>query len=168
MVRLADFGNHAAVKTLRNVLLLSVAVAAATFIVRRILHANATGLDHEKARELLQQVHAAYAATLAALDPNEREDATFEERDAKAASAAEALRQSLETVRPLLAPRFGLALSSFVDHVSTAQLQIMAFAINRKNRGLPDSAEAENETEDRRVFERNAQPLFEDLVSALA
>jgi len=58
--------------------------------------------------------------------------------------------------------------TALVDAVASAQVQLMAFAINRKNRGLPDAAQAKAEDTDRRTFVETVGPVYRRLVEALS
>ncbi len=127
-----------------------------------------SGLSTAEARELVGVLEAAYASTLAAFDPTADEPTDYEARDVRASADAVALQRTLDTVRAGLTSELAEVSQAFADNVAAAQLQIMAFAINRKNRGLPDSAEAEAETTDLNDFKRLAEPLYHRLVSALA
>ncbi|MBC5800990.1 MAG: hypothetical protein GIW94_13625 [Candidatus Eremiobacteraeota bacterium] len=120
-----------------------------------------------RAGELLGAVQAAYASTLAAFDTTGGETTDYEGRDARASADAQALQRILETIRSELAPDLLQTCESLSDNIASAQLQLMAFAINRKNRGLPDSAETEAESFDRNEFKQNTEPLYNRLIAAL-
>lgn len=151
------------------------ALAAAAYGVKSLLDfvqtkqsdGKARDLPTSQARELLSAVQAAYASTLAAFDSTGEDATDYEARDARAAADAQELQRVLETVRSDLAPDLLQASESFNDNIASAQLQLMAFAINRKNRGLPDSAETEAETYDRKEFKENTEPLYSRLIDAL-
>jgi len=127
-----------------------------------------TGLSASQARELLSIVQSAYASTLAAFDSSGVDASDYESRDARAAADAEALQRTLDAMQPKLAADLRETLRAFIERVASAQLQIMAFAINRKNRGWPDSAEAQAETSDLNEFKQAAEPLYSRLVGAFA
>ncbi|MBV9103401.1 MAG: hypothetical protein JO060_07400 [Candidatus Eremiobacteraeota bacterium] len=155
-------------KTLRWILPSALGLIVAAILLGRIARTRAIGISSAQAQRLVSLLQAAYASTVAALEPTAVDASDFDERDARAASDAEALRQGFDEVRSTLAPGLSSAVAAFVDHIITARVQIAAFAINRKNRGLPDAAQAEAETEDRRNFQQNAQPVLSHLVAALS
>ncbi|MDQ2907752.1 MAG: hypothetical protein M3R44_00195 [Candidatus Eremiobacteraeota bacterium] len=149
----------------------AVAVLGAKFLTGSIgskrADAGAGSLSTAQTDELIGVVQAAYESTLAAFDPSGDEATDYEVRDARASSDADALQRTLDAVRSGLKSDLAQVSQAFADNIASAQLQIMAFAINRKNRGLPDSAQAEAETSDLKDFKRNAEPLYQRLVSAL-
>ena len=123
--------------------------------------------DDLQARQLLALVSAAYTSTVNAFDPSGDESSDFDERDAKAAEDAQALQRTFEFAQNTLPAPLQVVCHELVEHVTAAQLQIMAFAINRKNRGFPDSVQAEAEGEDRKQFKRDVEPLYKQLITAL-
>lgn len=131
-------------------------------------HATNIGADASHSPELLRAAVAAYTSTLAAFDSTGDEATDYAGRDARAAEDAAALQRALDAVLPGLTPDLRQASQAFVDNIASAQLQIMAFAINRKNRGLPDSAEAEAEKSDLKEFKRSTEPLYKRLVGTLS
>jgi len=143
-------------------------VVGVSVLARRWWNGRATGLDPQQTGELLSVVQAAYDSTLAAFAVGGDKPSLFDECDARAAADAERLQRVYGTLAPAVAPRLAPLLAAFVDAVSAAQLQIMAFAINRKNRGLPDGAQTEAEVEDRNAFERRARPIYAQLRAAFS
>jgi hypothetical protein len=137
-------------------------------LARRRGGGGRTGLDAAQGQELLAAVKASYASTLAAFDPSGDELGAFAERDARAAADAEALQRTFERVKPALRTGIVPSVTAFADAVAEAQVQIMAFAINRKNRGLPDAAQSEAEGDDLRSFETGTKGLYQQLVSAFS
>jgi len=110
---------------------------------------------------------AAYASTRAAFSPSGADVSEFDARDAQARADADALRAAAESVMPALPPELAAKLQSFLDNVAAAQVQVMAFAINRKNHGVPDAAHTKTEAADLAEFERSNQPLLNELLSSL-
>lgn len=108
----------------------------------------------------------AYESTLAALDPKVTENEACESYDKKAAEDAEALQGAYTAAATELPEGSRDAYGAIVERVQQAQLQIMAFAINRKNRGKADAAETEAERRDRDEFRREVGPLYKALVAA--
>jgi hypothetical protein len=140
---------------------------AAALVVRLLRNGQKAGLDQAAAAELLSSIQAAYGSTLAALDAAGTSD-EFDARDARAAADAARLERTFEGCRNELTARLLPSVSTFVDCVRAAQVQIMAFAVNRKNRGLPDAAQAAAEAADRRSFRREAAPLVAALAATLS
>ena len=155
-------------KRMLTILMALAAGTLATMLGLRYARLKATGLASEQAREIIDAIRRCYESTLAALDPNPAEGTTFEQRDARATADAERLRRVVNGLRPVLNPRLMVSVESFVDSITSAQVQIMAFAINRKNRGLPDAAQSEAEQQDRRAFQQTAEPIVEQLTKALS
>ncbi len=124
-------------------------------------------IDEEQRRRLREAVENGYASTVAAFATS-GENADYEARDARAEQDAERLQQTFSAVRSDLAPELASACEAMVERVASAQLQLMAFAINRKHRGLPDGAQAEAEIDDRKAFTREIEPLYERLKASLS
>jgi hypothetical protein len=143
-------------------------VLATLVVIGRKLAGKATGLDRAQAGELLGAIRSAYASTLLAFDASGDEAIDFNQRDARAAADAQNLERAFAAAKPALSAKFAPAVAAFVDAVSAAQVQLMAFAINRKNRGLPDAAQTELENNGRRAFKRETQPVYEQLIGALS
>jgi hypothetical protein len=150
----------------RFFLSLTLVLAIVLFWTRRAAGQRPLGLGPERARTLRDALSGAYQATLAAFDPDGESEAAFAERDARAAEAADELKKRVEEVGLSVPSSFARALEAFSQNVADAQLQIMAFAINRKNRN-PDSAQAEMETADRRAFKDEAEQAYSKLIAAL-
>lgn len=153
-------------KSKRFVVILGILAAVVAFVARRVLAQKATGLASGQAREFRAAIEAAYASTLAAFGANGDSDPAALEERAKA--DAQALESAFEAVRPALSERLAPAVASFVESITAAQVQLMAFAINRKNRDPNDPAQAELERDDRTAFKRITEPLLAQLVSALS
>ncbi|GAC1568548.1 MAG: hypothetical protein NVS2B3_12770 [Vulcanimicrobiaceae bacterium] len=107
----------------------------------------------------------AYTTTLAALDPKVTDAATCERHDAEATAGLEAFREAVEARSSALPEALRRETTAFLERLDAAQLRIMAFAINRKNRGEADSAETEAERRERAQFRRDAGPAYEALRS---
>ena len=161
-------GNHFVVTFKRFVVFLGIVSAALAFVGRYVAGQKASGLNSVQQRELLAAVHAAHASTLAAFEPSGEDSGDFEARDARAAADAAVLERAYATTRPAVAAWLLPTVTSFVETVTAAQVQIMAFAINRKNRGLPDSAQADAERDDGAQFKRAAAPLLARLAEVLS
>ena len=86
----------------------------------------------------------------------------------QAQADADRLEKVFSSKRGELSPELTSSCEAMIDRITAAQLQLMAFAINRKNRGLPDSAQAEAELADRKAFQDGAQTLLERLKSPLS
>ncbi len=113
-----------------------------------------------------EAIETSYASTVAAFALL-GEEADYATHDAKAQQDADRLQQLFDSVRPELSPELAKDCEAVVDRIAAAQLQLMAFAINRKNRGMPDNAQAETELADRKAFQEEAAPLFERIKSTL-
>ncbi|MEO6990133.1 MAG: hypothetical protein ABI346_08755 [Candidatus Baltobacteraceae bacterium] len=155
-------------KSKRVIVLFGILAAVVAYLVRQVRSAAATGLDQAQNRRLLAAIQAARASTMAAFDSNAPDASQAEARDQKAAADAGALCRAFEDLQPLLRPRIGPVVASFVETIAAAQLQIMAFAINRKNRGNPDATQIEAERNERAEFRQKAEPLVASLVQALS
>jgi hypothetical protein len=155
-------------KPKRWLFFLGVLIAGLAFLARRFANAKATGLDRTQAQELLTVMQAAYGSTLGAFEPSGDQLTVFDERDATAATDAEALRKTFEALESRLAAHVAPSVKAFVEAIAAAQLQIMAFAINRKNRGLPDAVQNEAEHDDRQAFRRQTEPIYKELVTAFS
>ena len=161
-------------RSLRKFIAALVAAGAAVAVGRALLARGAAiafrnsvgSLDGQAKRDLLEALENGYASTLGAFATAADREA-YEARDAQAKRDAETLRTRFTSVRTFLAPEFEEACEAFVERVTAAQLQLMAFAINRKHHGLPDAAQTEAEIADRANFKKEAAPLFEQLTSAL-
>lgn len=117
-------------------------------------------------RELRDAIESGYASTLAAFTVDGA-DVDFEGHDARAKHDAEKLEAIFATIRPDLTPEIASFCEALVERVASAQLKLMAFAINRKNRGLPDSAQIETEIADRAALVREIEPLYQRLTASL-
>jgi predicted component of type VI protein secretion system len=151
-------------KWLRRLLIAGLIGLSVRAVVRWIGARNDSGLDADQTKNLLAAIGAAYHSTVEALEASADGNA----RDARAASDAEALRAAVAAVTPTLSARLQPLASGLVDAVASAQVQIMAFAINRKNRGLPDAVQTKAEDTDRRAFVETAGPVYRRLVEALS
>jgi len=109
----------------------------------------------------------AYDATVAALDPRVVDLDACEQRDKEAAEYAEALQALYSSTSSDVPEAVRNEYGTLVERVAQAQLQIMAFAINRKNRGEPDSAQTEAEQRDRDEFKREVAPTYGAVLKAL-
>jgi hypothetical protein len=125
-----------------------------------------SGLDGDQAKTLVAAIRAAYDSTVQAFETSG--DGDGDARDERAASAAEALRRTVDAMKPALSPRLQPLVTSLVDALATAQVQIMAFAINRKNRGVPDAAQTKAEDADRQAFVETAGPIYQRLLAGLS
>jgi predicted component of type VI protein secretion system len=151
-------------KWLRRLIVAGLIGLALRAVARWVGARKDSGLDPDQAMRLLAAIRAAYDSTIRALEPSADGDA----RDAKAASDAEALRAVVDAVKPRLSARLQPLATALVDAVASAQVQIMAFAINRKNRGLPDAAQTKAEDADRRTFVETVGPVYRRLIEALS
>lgn len=115
--------------------------------------------ESEQLHDMREAMERSYASTMAAFSV-QGEDADYERHDADAKRDAERLQASFESARSALAPELAQPGAAFVERIATAQLQLMAFAINRKNRGAPDSAAVEAEIADREAFKKEIEPLY--------
>ncbi|GAC1308983.1 MAG: hypothetical protein NVSMB19_22470 [Vulcanimicrobiaceae bacterium] len=109
----------------------------------------------------------AHDATMDALDPKVVDPDVCELRDKRAAEHAEALQRAYESTAAELPDQLRTEYGAVVDRIQQAQLQIMAFAINRKNRGEPDSAQTEAERRDREELRHDVAPAYTALLQAL-
>jgi hypothetical protein len=151
-------------KWLRRLIVAGLIGLALRAVVRWIGARDGSGLEGDQAKKLLAAIRAAYDSTVQALETSGDGDA----RDARAASAAQALRRTVDAMKPALSARLQPLVTSLVDALATAEVQIMAFAINRKNRGVPDAAQTKAEDADRRAFVDSASPIYERLVEGLS
>ena len=131
----------------------------------RAFRATVGNVDADALRRLREAAEAAHASTVAAFATAGDSD-DFDARDALAAANAERLASAVAAVRDDLAPGLREACDAMLERVSSAQLQLMAFAINRKNRGTPDAAQTEAETADRKAFQQEIDPLYRTLRDA--
>ncbi len=115
--------------------------------------------ESEQLRDMREAMERSYASTMAAFSV-QGEDADYERHDADAKRDAERLQASFESARSALGPELAEPSAAFVERIATAQLQLMAFAINRKNRGVPDSAALGAEIADREAFKKEIEPLY--------
>ncbi|GAC1497474.1 MAG: hypothetical protein NVS1B2_19430 [Vulcanimicrobiaceae bacterium] len=120
----------------------------------------------ERVAGLREAIDDSYRATLDAF-ATDGDDTEFERRDERSKLAAQRLQDAVEAARAKLGPEVAGACETLVSHISAAQVQLMAFAINRKNRGLPDAAEIEMETADRRAWTADIAPVYERLMTVL-
>lgn len=123
-------------------------------------------LDLDHVRDLRVAVEHGYDSTIAAFATS-GDDAQYEARDARAEADAQQLRETFERLRAQLAPELAIACEALVERVSGAQMKLMAFAINRKNRGLPDGAQVEAEASDRKAFRQEIEPIYAHLKTVL-
>jgi len=151
-------------------------IAIAVLLAARSLRANrataafrrAVGaIDEPRLRNLLAQAEAAALAMSAALEPGDsvrdRDD-----RDARAAAALREMEAAVTASANELAPAFASSLATFVAELASAQVRLMAFAMNRRNHGEAVSAESKAELHAREAFEREVRPLLATLRSASA
>jgi hypothetical protein len=117
-------------------------------------------------RPISDAIETSYGSTIAAFALH-GEEADYEAHDARAQQDAERLQQLFLSMRSDLSPELASSCEAVIDRIAAAQLQLMAFAINRKNRGLPDSAQAKAEIADREAFQDDVAPLFERVRAAL-
>ncbi len=129
-----------------------------------LLHSIATAGRHEESqakpsteitpvlREVLAAVGKAYESTWLAFDTNVKDVSEFDVRDARAKNDAAAAATLFNERGDELPQELRPTIATLVERVEAAQLQLMAFAINRKNRGEPDAAQAEAELADRQAF----------------
>ena len=155
----------------KAILLVTTAAAlVVTFIVRR------SGLgkprvpdlalpDKEALMHLGTTMRDVREATLAAFTQHP-DDAEFTKDEMAARVEFSKLQASLADVRDTIPGEVRDACDRFVELATEAQLQLMAFAINRKNRGTPDSAQEEAEAHDRKQFRTGVAELNDRLVSA--
>jgi hypothetical protein len=151
-------------KWLRRLIVAGLIGLAVRALLRWIGGRAGSGLDGDRAKDLLAAARAAYDSTVRAFETSGDGDA----RDAQAASDAQALRTMAQEMKPALSARLQQVLSSFLDALATSEVQIMAFAINRKNRGAPDAAQTKAEDADRRAFVESVHPIFQRLTEALS
>jgi hypothetical protein len=151
-------------KWLRRLIVAGLIGLAVRALVRWIGGRAGSGLDGDRAKDLLAAARAAYDSTVQAFETSADGDA----RDARAAADAQALRMMAQELKPALSARLQPVLSSFLDALATSEVQIMAFAINRKNRGTPDAAQTKAEDADRRAFVESVRPIYERLTEALS
>ena len=126
-----------------------------------------TAATSPQLRPIAEAIETSYASTIAAFALH-GEEADYETHDAQAQRDADRLQQVFSSMHADLSPELASSCEAVIDRIAAAQLQLMAFAINRKNRGLPDSAQAEAELADRRAFEDDTAPLFERVKAALS
>ena len=134
-----------------------------TLIFKRSVH----GLSRDESASVSCALNAAFVATHEAFQIAPGDAAS--ENDARVTRASEAAAKfnlAIEAAAPRLG-RLADGCAKFGQLVSDAQLQVMAFAINRKNRGETGGADFESEIADRKVFMRDAQPIVHDLSAAL-
>ncbi len=151
----------------------AVALPLAVIAGRRLIASSAARsarraiqtLDPSEVPTLRRAIEGAYQATLHAFKISS-EDTDFDERDRAAAAAAERLHGLVESTRSRLAPDLASACDALDARLSAANVQLMAFAINRKNRGLPDAAALETETADRRALTKELEPVYTRLLAA--
>ncbi len=153
-------------KWLRRLIVAGLIGLAVRAVVRWIGARKQTGLDGDQAQALIAAIRVAYDSTVQAFETSG--DSDGDARDARAAAAAEALRTTADALKPALSARLQPRVASLVDAVATAQVQIMAFAINRKNRGVPDAAQTKAEDADRQAFVETAGPIYQRLVEGLS
>jgi len=122
--------------------------------------------EHETLRRLREALDLSYRSTIAAF-ATQADEAEYEATDAQAQRDADCLQEVFTEAQSDLGAEFVDEYRAIVERITSAQLQLMAFAINRKNRGLPDSAQAEAEATDRRVFETDTAPFYARLRAAL-
>jgi hypothetical protein len=151
-------------KWLRRLIVAGLIGLALRALLRWIGTRAGSGLDGDRAKDLLAAARAAYDSTIQAFETSEDGDA----RDARAAADAQTLRTLVQTIKPQLSARLEPLVSSLLDALATSEVQIMAFAINRKNRGTPDAAQAKAEDADRRDFVERVSPIYRRLVEALS
>ena len=89
------------------------------------------------------------------------------ERVSRANEAATTFSRVVNTVTPRLG-MLSEECATLVQLLNNVQIQIMAFAINRKNRGETDEINFEAESAGRKAFLLDAQPLFDHLSSVLS
>lgn len=156
----------------RKVLLFATTVAALVmaFIIRRVgLRKTAVGdraLPASEALTLLAtSMRDAREATIAAFAEH-ADDAEFTQREMTARGAFEKAQGALAELRDALPPSLREPCDRFIECASEAQLQLMAFAINRKNRGTPDSGQEAVESHDLNHFRAAVKELHPRLTSA--
>ncbi len=111
-------------KWLRRLIVAGLIGFALRAVVRWIGARNASGLDGDQAKNLIAAIRAAYDSTIQAFETSADGDA----RDARAASDAQALRRTVDAIKPALSERLQPLVSTFVDALATAEVQLMAFA----------------------------------------
>lgn len=128
--------------------------------------ASAT-IDPATAARLARALSHAYEAVIAALDPKVVDFDACEQRDKEAATSAEALQATYEATASGLPDSVKADMHVVLERIERAQLQIMAFAINRKNRGEVPPAETDAERRDRNEFRREIEPAYRALMALL-
>ena len=157
---------------MRKVLFIATTVAAlvAAFVVRRA-GLRKTGVRDLPlpAKEALTQlgtlVREVREATFAAFSQH-TDDAEFMKHEKTARAEFEKLQTALASVRDAIPSDLRESCDRFVELATEAQMQLMAFAINRKNRGTPDSAQEEEEAHDLKTFRTGVTELQSNLTSA--
>ncbi len=110
-------------------------------------------------REVFAATGKAYESTWRAFDTKVEDAGDYDARDARAKTDADSLSSLFAQHRDEIPEALRPVIATLVEQVESAQLQLMAFAINRKNRGEPDAAQVEAELEDRRAFRRECGVL---------
>jgi len=121
---------------------------------------------NETLARLRDALDTSYRSTVAAF-ATQADEAEYEATDAQAQRDADCLQEVFTETQADLGAEFVDDYRAIVERIMSAQLQLMAFAINRKNRGLPDSAQAEAEATDREAFEKDTVPLYARLKATL-
>ena len=93
-------------------------------------------------------------------------DAEFMEHEKTARAEFEKLQTALASVRDAIPSDLRESCDRFVELATEAQMRLMAFAINLKNRGTPDSAQEEEEAHDLKEFRAGVAELQSRLTSA--
>ena len=82
-------------------------------------------------RPIYDAIETSYASTVAAFALH-GEEADYETHDAQAQQDAARLQQLFSSMRADLSPELTSSCEAIIDRIASAQLQLMAFAINRK------------------------------------
>ena len=157
---------------MRKVLFIATTAAAlvAAFVLRRA-GLRKTGVRElplpgkEALMHLGTSVRDVRESTFAAF-AQQTDDAEFMELEKTARAKFETLQTALATVRDAIPSDLRESCDRFVELATEAQMQLMAFAINRKNRGTPDSAQEEEEAHDLKTFRAGEAELRSRLTSA--